>query len=55
MDKERNAQLKFGIFIQVAVKMKMDEGMTEKEAWVAVLKKEGMSNEQIQEVTKNLT
>lgn len=26
MDKERNAQLKFGIFIQVAVKLKMDEG-----------------------------
>lgn len=28
--------------------------MTEKEAWVAVLKKEGLSDEKIQEFTKNL-
>jgi len=36
------------------VKIKINEGKSEKQAWEEVLRNEGMSEEKIQEMTKNL-
>ena len=54
MDKNLAAQNKYALMIQAKVKMKINEGKSKKQAWQEVLKDEGMSEEKIQEMTKNL-
>ena len=54
MDKNLAAQQKYALMIQALVKMKINEGKSEKQAWQEVLKDQGMSEEKIQEMTNHL-
>ncbi len=54
MDKNLAAQQKYALMIQALVKMKINEGKSEKQAWEEVLKKQGMSEEKIREMTNHL-